>query len=75
MQKLLDFSKFRQNFTKMGNFGNAFKILQSLSKFCHFSHFGENFASLTTLVKTKCNDNDSRGKPKAKGVGEWDRVD
>ncbi len=45
MEKMLAFSKF----AKIGNFDNAFKISPTPSKFCHFLHFGENFASLATL--------------------------
>ena len=47
---MLAISKFRQNFAIIGNFAKTFKISPGPSKFCHFSNFGENFASLATLV-------------------------
>ena len=50
---MLGSSKFRQNFAKIRNFAKAFKISPGPSKFRHFSHFGENFASLATLVRQK----------------------
>ena len=50
MKKMLASFKFRQNFAKIRNFAKAFKILPRLSKFRHFSHFGENFVSLATLT-------------------------
>ncbi len=46
---MLAISKFRQNFAKIGNFAKTFKISPGPSKFRHFLHFGENFASLATL--------------------------
>ena len=42
--------KFRQNFAKKENFAKAFKLSPRPSKIPHFSHFGENFASLATLT-------------------------
>ncbi len=49
---MLAIFKFRQNFAKIGNFAKTFKISPGLLKFCHFSNFGENFASLATLIRT-----------------------
>ncbi len=48
---MLAISKFHQNFAKFGNFAKTFKISSGPSKFCHFLHFGKNFASLATLVQ------------------------
>ncbi len=45
MHKLVTFSKFCQN--RMAK--NTFKNLPGPSKFRHFLHFRENFASPTTL--------------------------
>ncbi len=50
MQMILSSSKFRRNFAKIGNFAGAFRISPGPSKFRHFFLFGENFASLATLL-------------------------
>ncbi len=47
---MVAFSKIRQNWEFRQGF-KAFKILPELSKFRHFLHLGENFASLATLVE------------------------
>ena len=50
---MLAISKFRQNFAKIWNFAKILPksgISPGPSKFRHFLHFGENFASLVTLL-------------------------
>ncbi len=53
VHKNVAISKFRKNFAKIGNFAKTFKISPAPSKFRHFFNFGENFASLATLLRNR----------------------